>query len=77
MTPLSPMAASTPPFTSSAMMSGVVSKRRMFALVLPKAREAMSSPVLPVTTATFLPARSPTFFAVLDAGTAMSWRASK
>ncbi len=71
------MAASTPPATSSAMMSGVVSKRRMFGLVLPKARDATSSPVLPVTTPTFLPADPAASCTVLVAGTAMSWRASK
>ena len=39
--------------------------------------EAMSSAVLPVTTATFLPDRSFRFLTVLSLFTAINWRASK
>ena len=59
------------------MTTGVLSKRRMSGLVLPNSREAASSAVLPVTTPTFLPARSFRLLTVLLWFTAISWRASK
>lgn len=59
------------------MMSGVLSKRRMFGLVLPNSREATSSAVDAFTTAIFLPARSFSDATVLALGTAISCCAAK